>query len=120
MSSVAPASHSTHGVPDRHHGPAGGRFDRPSVPEAVPSEAAALARVAAAAPQAQVQAPTQAPVSETASKGKPVVAMTLTAKGFALSRDKTHSWLDAWLNPSDAKSGKANTWSVVVKRPTKH
>jgi lipopolysaccharide export system protein LptA len=51
---------------------------------------------------------------------KPAINLKQSATNFELSNGKTHAWLDEFLKPSEGKSTKANSWSVVVKPRTLH
>jgi hypothetical protein len=52
--------------------------------------------------------------------GKPSINLTQPARSFELGSSKTHAWLDDFLKPSEGKNGKANSWTVEVKRRTLH
>jgi hypothetical protein len=51
---------------------------------------------------------------------KPAINLNQPARSFELSNGKTHAWLDEFFKPSEGKSGKANSWTVVVKPRTLH
>jgi hypothetical protein len=53
---------------------------------------------------------------------KPAINLKQQASSFELSNGngKAHAWLDEFLKPSEGKTAKANSWTVVVKPRTLH
>ncbi|HWX29420.1 MAG TPA: hypothetical protein VNZ53_18495, partial [Steroidobacteraceae bacterium] len=67
-----------------------------------------------------VKARTPQPAAPPAG-AKPAISLTQPARSFELgSSSKTHAWLDDFLKPGEGKNGKANSWTVEVKRRTLH